>query len=142
MDGRRGEQHAARWARARFGGDRGAVTAELAVALPAVVLVLVAVLVIALAGTSQLRVTDAARAGARAAAAGEPDARIQEIAQQTAGGGVSVAVRRADPWVTVTATAPVAGGWFGGRGLSASASATAWLEAEVARGAGTDGARP
>ena len=109
------------------------MTAELAVALPAVVLVLVAVLAIALAGTTQLRVSDAARAGARAAAAGEPDARIHEIAEHAAGGDVSVVVRRADPWVTVTVDAPVAGSWFGGRGLSASATSTAWLESAVVR---------
>ena len=121
--------------------DRGAVTAELAVALPAVVLVLVAVLAIALAGTTQLRVSDAARAGARAAAAGEPDARVREIADRTAGGDVSVVVRRADPWVTVAVDAPVAGSWFGGRGLSASATSTAWLESAVGQdGAVQDGA--
>lgn len=113
-------------------GERGAVTAELAVALPAVVLVLVAVVVIALAGTTQLRVTDAARAGARAAAAGEPDARTVEIARRTAGDAVSVSVERADPWVTVSVEAPVAGGWFGGRGFTASATSTAWLESAVA----------
>ncbi|WP_245862623.1 TadE family type IV pilus minor pilin [Sanguibacter antarcticus] len=110
------------------------MTAELAVALPAVVLVLVAVLVIAAAGIVQLRVTDAARAGARAAAAGETDARAAEIAQRTAGDAVSVSVHRADPWVTVTVAAPVAGGWFGGRGLAASATSTAWLESAVVVG--------
>lgn len=132
---RRGTWHAswAAWRGRRIAdGERGAVTAELAVALPAVVLVLVAVVVIALAGTTQLRVTDAARAGARAAAAGEPDARTVEIARRTAGAAVTVSVDRADPWVTVTVDAPVAGGWFGGRGLSASATSTAWLESAVA----------
>lgn len=93
---------------------------------------LVAVVVIALAGATQLRVTDAARAGARAAAAGEPDARTVEIAQRTAGDTVAVSVQRSDPWVTVTVEAPVAGGWFGGRGLAASATSTAWLESAVA----------
>lgn len=132
---RRGTRHAgwAAWRVRRVAdGERGAVTAELAVALPAVVLVLVAVVVIALAGTTQLRVTDAARAGARAAAAGEPDARTVEIARRTAGDAVTVSVDRADPWVTATVEAPVAGGWFGGRGLSASATSTAWLESAVA----------
>lgn len=124
----------AAWGVPRAGhGDAGAVTAELAVALPAVVLVLVAVLLVALAGTAQLRVTDAARAGARAAAAGEPDDRVVEIARRTAGSGVSVSVQREDPWVTVDVDAPVAGGWFAGGGFTASATSTAWLESAVAR---------
>ena len=43
--------------------DRGSVTAELAVGLPAVVLLLVALLTVASAAIAQTRCTDAARAG-------------------------------------------------------------------------------
>ncbi|MGO2180660.1 MAG: hypothetical protein ACTH5I_18920, partial [Cellulosimicrobium funkei] len=50
--------------RVREGGERGAVTAELAVALPAVVLVLVVVLTLAAAAGAQMRSADAARAAA------------------------------------------------------------------------------
>ncbi|SDB94819.1 TadE-like protein [Sanguibacter gelidistatuariae] len=112
-------------------GERGAVTAEFAVALPAVVLVLVAVLLIAMAGTTQLRVADAARAGARAAAAGENDGRVAEIVRHIGGEDLTVSVLRADPWVTVQVRAPVAGGWFSG-GLTATGEATAWLESAIA----------
>ena len=111
--------------------ERGAVTAEFAVALPAVVLVLVAVLLVAMAGTAQLRVTDAARAGVRAAAAGETDDRVAEIVRRVGGEGLSVAVLRAEPWVTVRVQAPVAGGWFSS-GLTATGEATAWLESAIA----------
>ena len=47
-------------------GEAGMVTAEIAVALPAVVLVLLLVLSAVSAGVTQLRVTDAARAAAPA----------------------------------------------------------------------------
>lgn len=116
----------------REGGaaERGAVTAELAVALPAVVLVLVAVLLIAMAGVAQLQVADAARAGARAAAAGEADARILEIARHVGGEDVTVTVDRGDPWVTVRVRAPVSGGWFAS-GVTATGEATAWLESAI-----------
>lgn len=126
----RGERR--RPGRAGLRDDRGAVTAELAVALPAVVLVLVAVLVIALAGTAQMRVADAARAGARAAAAGESDARVLEIARRVGGSDAAVTVSRTEPWVTVRVDAPVAGGWFSGGPLEASAGATAYLESTIA----------
>lgn len=121
--------------RRRIGAEDGAVTAEFAVALPAVVLVLVAVLLVAMAGTAQLRVADAARAGARAAAAGESDARVEEVARRVGGEGLAVSVLRADPWVTVQVRAPVAGGWFAS-GLSARGEATAWLESAIEPSAG------
>ena len=111
-------------------GDRGSVTAEFAVALPAVVLVLVAVLLVAMAGTAQLQTTDAARAGARAAAAGETDEQVASIVRHVGGTGLAVAIVRAEPWVTVRVHQPVAGGWFAG-GLTATGEATAWLETSI-----------
>ena len=63
------------------------VTAEIAVALPAVVLVLLLVLSAVSAGVAQLRVTDAARVAARQAAIGSDDV---EGAAVRAGGEVSV----------------------------------------------------
>lgn len=111
-------------------GDRGAVTAELAVALPAVVMVLVVSLLVVMAGVAQLRVSDAARAGARAVAVGEEDVRVEEIVRHLAGADAVVRVVRGDPWVTVQVSAPAAPG-FGGQALTASAEATAWLESAV-----------
>ncbi|MGQ0632333.1 MAG: TadE family type IV pilus minor pilin [Sporichthyaceae bacterium] len=60
-------------------GDRGAVTAELALAMPALVLVLAAaVWVISVVGAA-LACADAARAGARAAARGESAEQIRAV---------------------------------------------------------------
>jgi hypothetical protein len=58
--------------RAEQDGDRGTVTAELAVAVPAVLLVLAACLGGLRVGAERLRVVDAAAQGARLAAVGEP----------------------------------------------------------------------
>lgn len=120
-----------RWHRRIGCVERGSVTAEFAVALPAVVLVLVAVILIAMAGTAQLRVTDAARAGARAASAGEGDAQVEDVVRRVGGERLTVSVLRTDPWVTVHVRAPVVGGWFAS-GLSARGEATAWLESAIA----------
>jgi len=108
--------------------DRGAVTAELAVVLPAVVLVLAALLVTGSAAATQLRCADAARAGARVAALGESDAHVLDVARRVGGAAVVVAVDRAEPWVEVTVSSPTAGAWFTAGRLAVSASATAWVE--------------
>jgi hypothetical protein len=109
-------------------GDRGAVTAELALALPAVVLVLAAVLVTVAAGAAQLRCADGARAGARVAALGESDARVAAVARHLAGPGADVRVVRDDPWVEVVVAAELPGGWFTGGAVGLAARATAWAE--------------
>ena len=69
--------------------DGGMATAELAVVMPAVVLVLLLVLAGVSAGVTQLRVTDAARVAARQAAIGSDD--VAGSAQRVAP-GVSVSV--------------------------------------------------
>lgn len=89
--------------------ERGAVTVELAVGLIGVVLVLALVLLLTAAATAQLRCTEAARAGARAAALGQEDAAVGDVAGRAAGGGAHVDVVRADGWVTVTVDRPVTG---------------------------------
>ena len=109
-------------------GDRGAVTAELAIALPAVVLVLAVLLVTGAAAATQLRCADAARAGARVAALGQGDAQVAEVARRVGGATLVVAVERADPWVEVVVSTSTAGAWFTGGRLAVSASATAWVE--------------
>lgn len=54
-------------------GDRGSATAELAVGLPVLVLLLLAAVTAVSAATTSLRCVDAARESARAAARGEAD---------------------------------------------------------------------
>lgn len=77
------------------------MTAEFAVLLPAAVLLLAAVLVVASCAGAQLRCADAARAGARAAALGDADGLVAEVARRVAGDGSQVAVRRDGDWVVV-----------------------------------------
>jgi Flp pilus assembly protein TadG len=87
---------------ARQGGgraDRGSVTAETAVALPALAFVLVAAVWGVSATASQVACVDAARAGARAAARGEPVAQVRAEVLRAAPPRASVDVRQ-DPAIT------------------------------------------
>jgi secretion/DNA translocation related TadE-like protein len=77
------------------------VTAELAVALPAVVLSAAAVVAVGQAAVAQVSCVDAARAGARAAARGDSAARVQQVTREAAGSGVVVDVGTSDAGVTV-----------------------------------------
>lgn len=90
--------------------DAGMVTAELAVAIPVVVLVLVICLAGLSAAVAQVRCVDAASAGSRAAARGDSPARVEELARRAAPDGavVSVSTRGGDALVTVRVRA---GGW-------------------------------
>ncbi|HEX5494423.1 MAG TPA: TadE family type IV pilus minor pilin [Mycobacteriales bacterium] len=88
-------------------GDRGMVTAEAAVVLPAlVVVVCVAVAAVAVA-TAQLRCVDAAREGARAAARGDSVSASRSIAAQAAPRSARVSVSFAGDRVRVSVTASV-----------------------------------
>lgn len=89
--------------------DTGTVTAELALLLPAVTLLLLVLLAAAAAGVTQLRVADAARAGARAAAIGEGTSQIAATARQLAGGGAEVVVGTEDGFVVVEVSRPLPG---------------------------------
>lgn len=123
-----GRHRGRRWRSARPAGDRGAVTAELAVGMVAVALVLLAVVATAGAGVAHLRCLDAARTAARVAALGEDDATAVAAARHALGGrAADVRVTRADGWVTVRVDAPFAA-WPGADGLRARASATSWAE--------------
>jgi len=75
-----------------------------------VVVLLGLVLGLLAAGVAQLRSTDAARAGARAAALGQDNAAITLVVRRCAGGAARVSVARADGWVDVTVALPVLGG--------------------------------
>ena len=93
--------------RAPRAGDRGSVTAETAVVLPALVLVMVVLLGVAHLVGGQLSVEDAARIGARAAARGESDSVVARLADSVAPAGSDVAVVRAGGLVTVSVRAVV-----------------------------------
>ncbi|AEI13123.1 TadE family type IV pilus minor pilin [Cellulomonas gilvus] len=108
-------------------GDRGAVTAELAVGLPAVVLLVLAVLGVGVAGVQHMRCAEAARTAARIAALGEPDGEAVAAAHRVAGGGAHVSVTRDDRWVTVTVTAGLPVGALGDA-VTVEGRAVAWVE--------------
>lgn len=96
--------------------DAGMVSAELAVALPAVIFVLLMALAGLRVGVDQIRCTDAARVAARAAARGDPVPTVQQAGVRAAPPGSSVTVRMSGDLVQVTVTSPVRGpfGWIAG----------------------------
>lgn len=104
------------------------VTAETAVALPALVILLGGLLVLIAAVSAQLRCVDAAREGARAAARGDAPGSVVRIARSAAPSGAQVSVSKGDTKVTVTVTArtPLLGGLGGS--VTVRASATSRLE--------------
>ena len=91
------------------GNARGAVTAEFAVALPAVLLLLALLLAGASAGVTQLRLEEAARAGARALARGEDPAAVQGIVRTLAGTSATASVAADGEWLSVTVADGVGG---------------------------------
>lgn len=91
------------------GSARGAVTAEFAVALPAVLLLLALLLAGAGGGVTQLRLEEAARAGARALARGEDPAAVEGIVRTLAGASASTSVTADGEWISVTVAGRVGG---------------------------------
>lgn len=109
--------------------DTGSVTAEVAVAITGLVLVLGGLLAVALVVLAQVRVTDAAGSGARAAARGESSSRVQEAAVRVAGPSAVTTVSAVDDLVTVTVTTPVRLPLVGQPVLEVAAAAVARVEA-------------
>ncbi len=108
--------------------QRGAVTAEVAVALPALVVLLALVLGTAHLGTVQLRLEEAARAGAREAMRGEGDASVRGTVERLAGQDASVEVTSGAGWTTVEVRSGVEGPVVGLLDLELSASASGKVE--------------
>jgi Flp pilus assembly protein TadG len=93
----------------RTTGSRGAVTAEFAVALPAVLMLLALLLAGSAAGITQLRLEEAARAGARALARGEDSAVVDGIVRKLAGASATSVVAGDGEWQRVTVSDRMAG---------------------------------
>ena len=93
--------------RGRRPRDGGAATAELAVALPALVLVLALALAGLDVGIAQVRCVDAARVGARLLARGEPPGKVLAEVRAAAPRGAEVGVEASGERVAVTVTAPL-----------------------------------
>ncbi|MGY1600788.1 TadE family type IV pilus minor pilin [Geodermatophilus sp. SYSU D00815] len=98
-------------ARRRPRGDAGMVTAETAVVLPVLLLVLAGAVAAVTVVGAQMRCVDAAREAARAAARGETAAVVGAIAARSApdGATVDVATSVDEVRVTVTADLPALG---------------------------------
>ena len=122
---------------------RGAVTAEFAVALPSVVLLLALLLAGSAAGVTQLRVEEAARGGARALARGAGAAEVGGIVRRLAGESAGSEVTLDGEWLRVTVSGRVPGAV--GSLIPWTLSASAWArseatgEAQQARLDGTSG---
>ena len=118
---------ASRVARLRRVPCAGAVTAETAVALPALVVVLALALWAVGAVNAQLRCLDAARLAAAAVARGDDPATATSRAEAAAPPGATVRVTQGAGVVTVEVRAerPLIGGWFPGAGVEVSAAASA-----------------
>lgn len=87
--------------REREGGqERGAVTAEFAVALPAIVLVLVGGLTGISAGVTQLRLEEAARAAAREIMRADQDA-AEAAVERLAGASAQLVLSEEGQWTAV-----------------------------------------
>jgi TadE-like protein len=80
-------------------GQRGSITVETAVALPALVVVLATALWGVSAAAAQVACVDAARAGARAAARGEPPPEVRAEVLRAAPSNANVSLTR-DPVTT------------------------------------------
>jgi len=88
---------------------RGAVTAEFAVALPAVLALLAMLLAGAAAGMTQLRLEESARAGARALARGDDPAAVERTVRTLAGGSAAASFAADGEWLSITVTDRVSG---------------------------------
>ena len=89
------------------GPDGGSVTAETALALPAVALGLALIIGVADVSATQLRCLDAARAAARRAARGDPAGAVAGVARTVGPRGAVVAIGRSSSTVRVSVTAAV-----------------------------------
>jgi hypothetical protein len=111
--------------------DRGSVTAETAVVLPALAAVLALSLWAVAAVTTQLQCVDAARVAARAVARGETAEMSRAVAARAAPEGASISIRRSGDLVEVEvrSVAKLPGTWgHGVPPLHVGARATAALE--------------
>ncbi|GGW95735.1 TadE family type IV pilus minor pilin [Streptomyces chryseus] len=110
-------------------GDRGYVTAEAAVVVPALVLFTMALVWALMAAAAQIQCVDAARTAARAAARQEPQDASIAVARRAAPHGARVGITREGDLVRVSVEAPAPG--LGALPLTLRAEAVALAEESV-----------
>lgn len=97
----------ARWAgRTGAQSEQGMATAELAVALPVLVLVLSLLLTVVGVASDASRSYEAARSAARSASIGTPEAVVRSQAMKLAPEGAVLRIWTDGPWVRVEVAAP------------------------------------
>lgn len=104
------------------------MTAEIAVVLPALVVLLALLLGTAHVGTQQLRLEEAARAGAREAMRGESMDVVHRTAQSLAGSHARASIVSSGRWITVEVRAAVQGPLIDLLDVDLSASASGLVE--------------
>lgn len=112
---------------------RGSVTAELAVVLPAVTVLLALLLLAASAGMLQLRLEEGARAGARALARGDSSAQVVDTATRIAGHGTAASLGSDGEYATVMVAGRAGGVLSGLVPWEQTASASARFEVSGGR---------
>jgi len=107
--------------------EKGAITAEFATTLPAVMLVMSAIIAIAAAFGTYSQVSDAARAGARLAALGANHGEVSAAVSRIAA-SATLEIVPAGEWVTVRVqqTFGLGPSWL--HPFNIGASATSWVE--------------
>lgn len=90
-------------------GERGAVTAELALGMPLLAALTVGMVWVLAVAADQIRAVDAARETARAVARGDDLGAAVDIGQRVAPDGAQIDVQVTDERVTVTVRGDVAG---------------------------------
>ncbi len=120
---------------ARERREAGMATAELAMVIPAMLLVLAMALTGLALAADQVRCVDAARAAARATSRGDDPAEVRQIAEDLTPSGTSVAISTGSDTALVTVTAPRRMSMLPGL-PQASATAEAALEPGAAEGGG------
>lgn len=109
--------------------ERGAVTAETALALPLLVAVTLGMVWMVTFGVAQMKTTDAAREVARALARGEPQAEAVGLAERVAPGSLVQVSRDGESVVVVvTDSVPSPGGIFDSLSGTTRAEAVALAE--------------
>ncbi len=114
---------------------RGTVTAELAVVLPAVTLLLAVLLLSVAVGLLQLRLEEGARAGARALARGDSSEQVMDIISRVSGRNVAVSIGASEGFATVAVEGRVGGVLSGLVPWAQTAKASAKLENPAAAAA-------
>ena len=112
-------------------GERGAVTAELALGMPLLAALTVGMVWVLAVAADQIRAVDAARETARAVARGDDEASAVALGSRVAPEGSVIDVRVEEAQVTVTVRRSVAGpgGVFAGTGpAQVQATAVAVME--------------